>query len=251
MTAARSGSTRTGSTQVELLADGEALARRAAHEVTEVLSEALERRGRASWVLAGGSTPRRTYELLADRPEALAWSRVELYWGDERCVAPESPASNYRLARETLLAGLPIADERVHRVHGELSPAEAARRYAAELEAALADEPFDLVLLGLGTDGHVASLFPGAIPPPGEMAAAVQAPTEPRWRVTMTPGALRQARRLVYLVGGSGKAAAAARALRPAREGEVASDLVRPGGGGTLWLLDRAAAELIGGLKSV
>lgn len=236
------------STRIEVLADGEALARRAADEVVAVLGEAVERRGRGSWVLAGGSTPRRTYELLAARPEALNWQRVELYWGDERCVEPTSRASNYRSAHDTLLARLPIAAERVHRIRGELTPVEAAWEYAAEVETALTAGPFDLVLLGLGADGHVASLFPGALPRPGVLAAPVQAPVKPRWRVTMTPAALSRSRRLLYLVSGREKAAAVARALDSSPEGREVSDLVDPSDGDTTWLLDHeAAARLTAG----
>ena len=235
-------STRIGSTRIEVLADAETLARRAAEEVEVVLRAALERRDRATWVLAGGSTPRRTYELLAHRPRALDWGRVELYWGDERCVEPTSPTSNYSLVHDTLLAGLPIREDRVHRIRGELAPAEAARRYALELEATLDTGPFDLVLLGLGSDGHVASLFPGALPTAKELAAAVEAPAEPKLRVTMSPRALARSRRLVYLVAGPDKAPAVARAVDPEREGRQVSEMVRPANGDTLWLLDHDAS---------
>lgn len=233
---------------VEILCGAEELARRAAAEIVGVLGEALERRSRASWVLAGGSTPHRLYRLLAGRPQALDWRRVELYWGDERCVEPSSAASNYALAHDTLLAGLPFAAEGVHRVRGELAPSEAARHYAREVEAALAAAPFDLVLLGLGADGHVASLFPAALPPAGPLAVAVEVPSRPRWRVTLTPAALRRSRRLIYLVRGRDKAAAVAQALDPGRKAGQITDRVRPAAGETLWLLDRGAAgELAGG----
>ena len=247
MTAASAGSTRGGSRRVEVLPDAEALAHRAADEVVAVLGEAVERRGLATWVLAGGSTPRPTYELLAACPDALDWRRVELYWGDERCVEPVSPQSNYRLVRETLLAALPISGERVNRIHGERPPAEAARLYAEEVEAALARGPFDLVLLGLGADGHTASLFPAPGEMPGGLAAAVEAPVEPHRRVTLTPEALRHGRRLVYLVSGRDKAPAVARALDPGSRGGLVTDRVLPEEGTILWLLDRqAAAELAG-----
>ncbi len=232
--------------RVEVLSGPEELARRAADEVVTALGEAIERRSRASWVLAGGSTPRRLYELLAARPRALDWRRVHLFWGDERCVEPSSPASNFGLARDTLLARLPFAGERVHRLRGELTPAEAARRYSREVEAALARDPFDLVLLGLGADGHVASLFPGAKPPLGEVVAVVESPVEPRLRVTLTTASLSRSRRLLYLVGGRDKAAAVARALDPSRRGELVSDRVRPSAGDTVWLLDRGAAAELG-----
>ena len=232
---------------VEVVGGPEACAERAADVVLDVLRRALERRGRAAWVLAGGSTPRRLYRVLAGRPEALDWRRVELFWGDERCVEPDSPASNFRMVRETLLARLPLVERHVHRVRGELPPAEAAGRYAAEVETALSRGPFDLVLLGLGTDGHVASLFPGTLPRPGGLTAAVRAPVEPRDRVTLTPAALRQCRHLVFLVCGGGKAPAVARALGPEGPTPTPSGLVRPAGGRTVWLLDRAAADGLAG----
>lgn len=227
---------------IEVLPGPEELARRAADEVVAVLGAALDRRPRASWVLAGGSTPRRLYELLAARSGALDWLRVELFWGDERCVEPTSPASNFALARSTLLASLALDGGRVHRIHGELAPSEAARRYDRQIAAALSQGPFDLVLLGLGADGHVASLFPGATPPVDRLAAVVEAPVEPRRRVTLTPTALASARRLLVLVSGREKAAAVAAALDPGRRAELVSDGVHPAGGGALWLLDRAAA---------
>ncbi len=234
-----------GTPGIEVLADAEALARRAATEVLRVLGAALEQYARASWVLAGGSTPRRLYEILAGRPRAIDWRRVELFWGDERCVEPTRAASNFRLVRETLLARLPFSGHRVHRVRGELPPAEGAADYARQVAAALDGGPFDLVLLGLGADGHVASLFPGALPAAGELVAAIEAPAEPRWRVTLTPAALARTRRLLYLVRGRDKAAALARALDPARQVDLISDQVRPRAGATLWLVDReAAAEL-------
>lgn len=231
--------------RLEILADAGELAERAAAVVEATLAAALAARGRARWVLAGGSTPRRLYRLLAERPAALDWGRVELYWGDERCVPPGDPESNYALVRATLLAGLEIPAARVHRIRGELAPEAAAREYEAVVGRALDGGPFDLVLLGLGADGHVASLFPGA-PPPAGLAAPARAPAPPRARVTLTPAALASARRLVFLVSGAGKAAAVARALAPAAGGEPPpSARVRPRGGEVLWLLDRAAAAEI------
>ncbi len=129
----------------------------------------------------------------------------------------------------------------MHRIRGEQSPPVAAEEYQREIAAALARGPFDLVLLGLGADGHTASLFPGWVALPGALAAAVEAPVEPRRRVTLTAAALRRCRRLLFLVAGRDKAVAVARALDPARSGEVSAAL-RPSAGDTVWLLDRAAA---------
>lgn len=241
---------RAGTSDVAILTDTEELARRAAAEVVTVLGGALERGAVARWVLAGGSTPRRLYEILAGLPQALDWQRVELFWGDERCVGPSSSASNFAMVRDTLLAHLPFDSARVHRVRGELPPAEGARRYGRHVEAVLAAGPFDLVLLGLGADGHVASLFPGALPAVGEPVAVVEAPTEPKWRVTMVAATLARTRRLIYVVQGGDKAPAVAAALATNRQVELVSDLVRPETGGTLWLLDREAAAQLPGSHS-
>ncbi len=227
--------------RLEILPDPERLAERAAAEVLAALESALATRGRASWVLAGGSTPRRLYELLAARPGALDWRRIELFWSDERCLPPAAAASNYRLVAETLLARIGLRRESVHRIRAERSPEEAARRYGEEVAAALARGPFDLVLLGLGVDGHVASLFSQAVPAGAGLAAAVRAPVEPRWRVTLTPPALTRSRRTLFMVSGAAKATAVRAALARDARG-LPSALVRPRSGETVWLLDRAAA---------
>ena len=170
----------------------------------------------AHLALSGGTTPGRTYELLAARPEDL--SGVEVWFADERCVAPEDEQSNYRLAAETLLAGAGIPPERVHRMEGELGPEEGARRYAEELRQRLAaaDESqsttpvLDLIVLGIGPDGHVASLFPGAATlDAGEDAVCTgvrDSPKPPAERITLSLAVLRAARECVLLATGAGKA---------------------------------------------
>jgi len=243
----------------------------AAERVAADLTAAVEgrqasQRGTASLALAGGSTPRPLYERLAGEPyrSAVPWERLQVFWGDERCVPPDHPASNYRMAREALLDHVPVAASRVHRLRGELPPPEAARLYAAQLEAVLGRPPrLDLVLLGLGADGHTASLFPAAFaaavegggdgeasddPHPGRWAAPATAPAEPRQRVTLTLSTLDAARRVLFLVAGADKAAAVARSLASPtaapRPGEAPTPAarVRPTDGDVLWLLDAAAA---------
>jgi 6-phosphogluconolactonase len=210
--------------------------------------------------LAGGSTPRDLYALLARRgalvpPGPLPWPLVQVFWGDERHVPPDHPDSNYRGAHEALLAHVPVPPGNVHRVHGELASAEsAAEAYEQELRFAFGLEPgelprFDLVLLGLGADGHVASLFPGS-PALGERRRLAVAPFVPALgahRITLTLPVFNRAATVLFLVAGAEKAEAVRRALAP--EGEVEETPargVRPESGGVLWLVDAAAAAGLG-----
>lgn len=176
--------------------------------VGEILADQARRGG--SIVLTGGTSPGRAYEHAAER--APDWSRITLWWGDERCVPPDDDRSNYLLARQTLLKRLAVEPRTVHRIEGELAPDEAARR----LDAALEGAELDLLLLGMGPDGHVASLFPGSPQLAVTDRRAVSGPPglEPFVeRVTMTMPVLRAARRTVLLITGEQKADAIARAL--------------------------------------
>ncbi len=151
-------------TRLTTCPDAESVAERAAAHVARALAQAREQRGIAHLALSGGTTPGRTYEILGATPEAL--DGVEVWFADERCVVPDDAESNYRLARETLLEPAGIAPGRVHRMPGELGPELGAESYELEMLATLGEEPvppvLDLVVLGIGPDGHVASLFPGA-----------------------------------------------------------------------------------------
>jgi len=231
------------------------VAAEAAAEVAARAGEAVAARGAFMLALSGGSTPRALYALLADPSGALAarmpWGRTQVFFGDERHVPPGHPDSNFRMAREALLARVPIPAENVHRIRGELpDAAEAAAAYERELRAVLGEVPaLDLVLLGLGEDGHTASLFPGS-PALDERERWVAAPWVERigaFRITLTLPVLDRARAVVFLVAGAEKAAALRRALRGAAEGEpVPAARVRPLGGRLLWLADRAAAASLG-----
>lgn len=207
-----------------------------ARAVAELLRAAIAERGAASLALAGGTTPRAMHEVLATLPD-IDWSRVSVYFGDERCVPPDHGDSNYNMARESLLTRVPIAAANVHRMLGELSDRDAAARtYAARLPAAL-----DVVVLGIGEDGHTASLFPGspALDEREQLVLPVIGPKPPPERLTLTPPALERARSLVMLAAGSGKAEAVARALAgPFDPRATPAQLARNG----TWLLDRAAA---------
>lgn len=193
-------------------------------------------------MLTGGQTPRRAYELAAElEPD---WSKVELWWGDERCVPPEDERSNYRLARATLLERVHPAA--VHRIRGELEPAEAAREYEAEIEETV----FDLVLNGIGPDGHTASLFPNAptLEERERLAVAAEAKLEPFVeRVTLTIPALARCRAMVFLATGDEKAEAVRRAFVEPPSLATPASLVRSADGVTMAVLDRAAAAQLQG----
>ena len=233
-----------------ILTDVNALARAAAEFFITQAQWALQSNGRFSVALAGGSTPRALYQHLADIP--LAWENIHLFWGDERCVPPDHADSNYRMTAESLLARIRIPPENIHRILGELPPDEAALRYENGLRQFFDDAPrFDLILLGLGDDGHTASLFPAspalreltrwvvavphAIPPP---------PLVPR--VTLTFPVINAARQIVFLVSGAGKAERLADVLQPRpADHPLPAQLIRPASGDLLWLVDKPAAALL------
>ncbi len=225
-------------TRLTACKDAEAASQRAATHIARQLGRAREERGVAHLALSGGNTPRRTYELLAATPEALG--EVEVWFADERCVAPDDPESNYLLAAETLLAGTAIPPDRVHRMHGEVGPHEGASRYASELSRCLVRGDaagtasglpvLDVIALGIGPDGHVASLFPGAATLDAEETALClgvsDSPKPPPERITLSLPVLRAARECVLLVSGAGKADALAAMLgEPSRH--VPASLLR------------------------
>jgi len=229
----------------EVFASPAELAEAAARTVADELAAALERSGSAALALSGGSTPRTLYRLLAlpEHRASIAWDRVDVFFGDERCVPPIDVDSNYRMAHETLLGPLQLDSERVHRIRGELGAEQAAAEYEELLRARLGPAPrLDLVLLGMGGDGHTASLFPGApaLDERRRLAVAARAPVEPRERVTLTFPALNAARRVLFLVAGVDKAPAVARVA--AGDASAPAARVRPAEGSCTWMLDRAAA---------
>jgi 6-phosphogluconolactonase len=209
-------------------------------EVAAVVGERLARAARegGSVVLTGGKTPEQAYKEAAKR--ASDWSKVDLWWGDERCVPPDDDESNYGMAKRALLDRLEGAPRSVHRIKGELGKEEAAAQYERELD----DTQLDLLLLGLGPDGHVASLFPNA-PTLRQRKKVLPAESglEPFLdRVTLSLPALRGAREIVFLLAGESKADAAARAFAGEPGPDTPASLVRARGGRTVAILDRAAA---------
>ena len=234
----------------------EHLAHAAAEHLVTVAVSSIDDRGSFAVALSGGSTPRPAYEHLATMELAsqLDWSHIHVFWGDERCVAPHHPDSNYGMAREALLDHIPIPTRNVHRVLGELAPAEAASRYEATLRQFFSPKregeavTFDLVLLGMGTDGHTASLFPRSqvLAERSRWVASNHVDETKGWRITLTPPAINAARQVIFLVCGRAKAKTVQQVIRGPRQPRLLpAQIVRPKRGNLTWLLDSAAASLL------
>ena len=242
---------------LSVLPSAAALADAAAGRFVAAAGDAIASRGQFIVALSGGETPRGSYLRLGT--EALVskvlWSRVQVLWGDERCVPPHDVESNYRMARETLLDRVPVPAANVHRIHGEDDPATAAGVYEATLRALLrtpagpptatAGARIDLVLLGLGDDGHTASLFPGsaAVHERTRWAMAAHAAAASVWRITLTPAVINAAVEVLFLVSGGAKAGILRRVLEgPRRPEELPAQAIAPSNGRVRWWVDAAAA---------
>ena len=231
-----------------MLPSAAALADAAARRFVAAASDAIDSRGQFVVALSGGATPRGTYRLLATEAlvSRVTWSRVQVLWGDERCVPPNDVESNYRMARETLLDRVPIPAANVHRIHGEDDPTAAAEAYEATLRALLGTPArIDLVLLGLGDDGHTASLFPGsaAVHEQTRWVMAAHARAASSWRITLTPAVINAAAEVLFLVSGGAKAGILRRVLEgPRRPEEMPAQAIAPSNGRARWCVDAAAA---------
>lgn len=237
--------------------DMAALARRTAQYFVEMAAEAVDARGRARVAISGGSTPRSVFELLADPHRkwrgAMPWDRLNLYWVDERTVPPDHPDSNYRMAREAMLSHVPLPPEQIHRMEGELDPEVAASRYESTLRNSFrlegAESPrFDLVQLGMGPDGHTASLFPhtAAIHEMGRLVTANQVPQLDTWRITLTWPVINHASSVFFLIAGEDKAERVREVFMGPRDPErLPSQLIWPASGILTLFLDKAAAALL------
>ncbi|MEW6299544.1 MAG: 6-phosphogluconolactonase [Thermodesulfobacteriota bacterium] len=243
-------------THIHVCRDPQELYEQGAALYARLADEAVAARGRFMVALSGGSTPKGVHAVLAGDTyrTKIPWAHVQLFWGDERCVPPTHPESNYRMAEETLLAKVTIPARNVHRVPAELPPIEAADAYAQTLREvfALSGDAvprFDLIFLGMGADGHTASLFPGTPgvredrrPVIAQYVEKLQA-----WRVTLTPPVLNSAAQVVFLVSGADKAATLNAVLHgPFDPERFPAQLVRPTQGSVLWLVDQAAAGAVG-----
>jgi 6-phosphogluconolactonase len=233
---------------IQTYPDLEALSRGAADLFTELARSAVKDRSRFSVALSGGSTPKRTYELLATAPwrDQVPWGQVHIFWGDERCVPADDPRSNYRMTRLAWLDHVPIPPAQVHPILTPTTPQQAAMDYEAELKGFFGQGPprFDLVLLGMGTNAHTASLFPGTpvLKETKRWAAEVYVAEQDLWRVTLTAPLLNQAAVLAFLVSGGDKAAVLREVIKGPRDPErLPSQLIQPGNGELRWLVDQAA----------
>jgi 6-phosphogluconolactonase len=234
-----------------VLPDLVSLSRAVLEETFPIIQEAVTKRGRFAVALSGGHTPGKMYSLWAQTEQyrnKTPWDRVHLFWSDERCVPADDPRSNYRMARETLISQVPIPAQNVHPMPTNLSsPEECARAYETELLKFFGSEPpaFDVQLLGIGDEGHTASLFPGS-PALGEKVrwvAAVRVAAEPPQRITLTPVVLNQGRNTFFLVAGEGKRAilSAIRDEPASQPGQYPAARIHPARE-PVWFLDQAAA---------
>ncbi len=245
-------------TTVKIFPDPQALALAAADLLVDVANKATQAHGMFSVALSGGSTPQLLYKLLGSEPfsERVDWSKTHIFWGDERCVPPDNPESNYLKAKQALLDHIPIPPENVHRILTELTPEQAAEDYEETLLrffSSLSDDEeraqasFDLVLLGMGDDGHTASLFPGTsvIHEDTRWVRALYVDKLAAWRVTLTPAILNRSKHVVFLVSGAGKSYTLQRVIYGSyMPDRYPSQVIRPEKGNLTWLVDEAAASL-------
>ncbi|HEY2664106.1 MAG TPA: 6-phosphogluconolactonase [Candidatus Binataceae bacterium] len=243
-----------GKPKLTVIDDKPALATRAAEEIVHAAGEAICTLGEFTVCLTGGTTVGDVYSLMADRFRlSVDWKAVRFFWGDERCVAPTSPDSNYQLANRTMLSKLAIKPSQIHRIRGEDPPAAAASGYENELREAFslgADEfpRFDLVLLGVGDNAHIASLFPRhpAIHEAKRLAVAVEVDAPQRDRISLTAPVFNNAALVMLIVSGASKAQAIKKIFEnPRNPDEYPAQLIDPSNGEVMWLVDKAAASLL------
>lgn len=234
---------------IRVLPTPQALAQEAAGRIVEAARRQIEQNKSFTLGLSGGSTPKALYELLAstDHRQRIDWPHVEIYFTDERCVPPDDAQSNYRMAAEALLSKVPIPAEKVHRMRGEIDPQQAAIEYGRMLKDRFGDMGLDMALLGMGDDGHTASLFPGteALKETEHRVMANFVPRMNSWRLTMTAPFLNRSWEVLALITGSGKAQRVAQVLESEPGStEFPIQLIDPPLGQVTFLLDAAAAGM-------
>jgi 6-phosphogluconolactonase len=239
---------------IKQYADSEALSFHTADLIVATANKAVAKRGCFLLALAGGGTPQRVYELLAQFPHVaeMPWAQTHLMWGDERCVPPDAPGSNYKQVHDTILTQVTLPDTQIHRIRGELEPQAAADDYATQLKQ-LAEPSrnwprIDLALMGMGSDGHTASLFPGSDPTDGATQATLAVTADyagrPAHRVTVAQAVFNDARHVVFLVTGANKAQTLARVLNgPDNPVNLPAQRIRPKNGIITWLIDTPAGS--------
>jgi 6-phosphogluconolactonase len=238
--------------KIQIFKDLQELSLTAAELFVKSAAQAITTRGHFYTALSGGGTPKPLYELLARAPyrDQIDWSKVHIFWGDERCVPHDDPGNNYFQAKQALFDHIPLPPENIHRVASELEPEDAANDYARVLntfaEAPFSWPRFDLVLLGMGDDGHTASLFPGSQVNVTSPAIAVTANYQdrPARRISLTQLVFNAARQIVFLAVGQGKSETLASILNGVYHPELLpAQRIRPTDGEILWLIDEAAAS--------
>ena len=237
--------------QIAIYPDTNTLSRQAAQYIVRIANESIVTRGRFSIALSGGSTPKALYGLLATEPyrSQLDWPSIEIFWSDERCVPSDSADSNYAMAHEVLLSKIPIPANHIHRMPADKADRDAAsQEYALEMQRVFGTNgipSFDLIQLGMGPEGHTASLFPrqSSLHEQQRLAMPVTVPKPPPPRLTFTPPILNAARHILFLVTGPEKADAVHAVLEgDYQPEEYPAQLVRPTNGETTWMLDTTAA---------
>jgi 6-phosphogluconolactonase len=232
--------------------DPDALGEAAAGLIVKHAQSAVNTKGKFSLVLSGGSTPVKTYQRLAGPPyrDRFPWGYVDFFWGDERAVPSQDERNNAHMAREILLNHVPVSEEQIHPIPTQLSPAEAAREYEAEIRGYFAGEApsFDMILLGLGENGHTASLFPNTpvLEERKRWVAEVYVAEQDLWRITMTAPLINQSDLVVFLLQGEAKSNIFKAILEgPYKPEELPAQLIKPQPGEIYWLVDQAASSRI------
>jgi 6-phosphogluconolactonase len=230
--------------EIVVLPDLDAIAHEATDRVVALARSAIASHGRFTVALSGGSTPQPLYELLVTQP--IEWLHVHIFWGDERCVPPDHPDSNYGMVQRALLLHIDIPAQNVHRMQGEIDPMQAAQRYETELRAFFGQRPrFDLILLGMGPDAHTASLFPGttALHEHQRLVVAHYVEKLHTTRITLTLPVINAAGDVIFLIAGADKAAALRSIWHgPPNRDQFPAQGVAPTTGRVIWLVDQAAA---------
>ncbi len=246
--------------QIAVYPDSDTLSHEAALYTVHIAQEAIATHGRFSMALSGGSTPKKLYRLLAEEPyrSQIDWALVEIFWSDERCVPPDSDESNYLLAQQAMLNTLPLASKQIHRMPADMEDRDAAAlTYTREMQITFGTDgvpAFDLIQLGMGPEGHTASLFPhqSSLHEQQRLVMPVSVPKPPPPRLTFTPRILNAALHILFLVTGAEKADAVQAVLEGAYQpDEYPAQLIKPLKGEVTWMFDQAAANKLRQKKEV
>ena len=235
--------------KIKVNADFDALVLEAAERIVDLSTRTIAAKGAFSMALSGGHTPEELYALLASKPylPRIDWAKMHVYFGDERCVPPDDKQSNYRMANNAMLSKVPIPPAQVHRIRGEIDPQVAAKEYGELLQAQFGEGGLDLILLGMGDDGHTASLFPGtaALQEKKHRCVANYVEKFKAWRVTMSAPFINKATDVMILVSGADKAARLHEVLEGPRDPErLPIQMIQPVTGTVAWMLDAGAAGM-------